>query len=172
MIEDLVVLVNEKDEQIGSIGKLEAHQKGLLHRAFSIIVWNDQNEILIQQRAFGKYHSEGLWTNACCSHPKVGERVLEAAHRRLQEEMGFDCELQQKFHFIYKIELENQLFEHELDHVLIGKYNRNPLPNPEEVKDFRWISMLDLKKEINEKSANFTFWFKEIIHNFEDKIKL
>jgi isopentenyl-diphosphate delta-isomerase len=86
--------------------------------------------------------------------------------------MGFDCELQQKFHFIYKIELENQLFEHELDHVLIGKFNQNPIPNPEEVKDFRWISMLDLKKEINEKSANFTFWFKEIIHNFEDKIKL
>jgi isopentenyl-diphosphate delta-isomerase len=90
MIEDLVILVNEKDEQIGSIGKLEAHQKGLLHRAFSIIVWNDQNEILIHQRAAGKYHSEGLWTNACCSHPKVGESVLEAAHRRLQEEMGFD----------------------------------------------------------------------------------
>ena len=148
MIEDLVILVNEKDEQIGSIGKLEAHQKGLLHRAFSIIVWNDQNEILIHQRAAGKYHSEGLWTNACCSHPKVGESVLEAAHRRLQEEMGFDCELQQKFHFIYKIELENQLFEHELDHVLIGKFNQNPTPNPEEVKDFRWISLLDLKKEI------------------------
>lgn len=172
MIEDLVVLVNEKDEQIGSIGKLEAHQKGLLHRAFSIIVWNDQNEILIQQRAFGKYHSEGLWTNTCCSHPKIDENLLEAAHRRLREEMGFDCELHQKFHFIYKIELENQLFEHELDHVLIGKYNRNPLPNPEEVKDFRWISLEKLKNEIAEKPAQFTFWFKEIIHNFENKIKL
>jgi isopentenyl-diphosphate delta-isomerase len=172
MIEDLVILVNEKDEQIGHIGKLEAHQKGLLHRAFSIIVWNNQNEMLIHQRAFGKYHSEGLWTNTCCSHPKVGESVLEAAHRRLQEEMGFDCELQQKFHFTYKIELENQLFEHELDHVLIGQYNRNPLPNSAEVLDFRWISLLELKKEIVEKPANFTFWFKEIIRDFENKIKL
>ncbi len=172
MIEDLIVLVNEKDENIGSIGKLEAHQKGLLHRAFSIIVWNDQNEILIHQRAFGKYHSEGLWTNTCCSHPKVGETLLEAGHRRLQEEMGFDCVLQQRFHFIYQVELENQLIEHELDHVLIGKFNENPTPNPEEVKDFRWITLPELKKEIAENPAAFTFWFKEIIHNFEDKIKL
>jgi isopentenyl-diphosphate delta-isomerase len=172
MMEDLVILVNEKDEQIGSLGKLDAHKKGLLHRAFSVIIWNDENEILIQQRAFGKYHSEGLWTNTCCSHPKMGETILEAAHRRLKEEMGFDCELQQKFHFTYKIELENQLFEHELDHVLIGKYSRNPLPNPEEVKDFRWISLSELKKEIAEKPEIFTFWFKEIIRNFENKIKL
>jgi isopentenyl-diphosphate delta-isomerase len=171
MVEDLIVLVNEKDEHIGSIGKLEAHQKGLLHRAFSIIVWNDQHEILIQQRAFGKYHSEGLWTNTCCSHPKIGETILEAAHRRLQEEMGFDCELHQKFHFIYQAELENQLIENELDHVLIGKFNQNPIPNLEEVKDYRWISLEKLKNEIVEKPAQFTFWFKEIINNFEDKIR-
>lgn len=172
MAEDLIVLVNENDEQIGSIGKLEAHQKGLLHRAFSIIVWNDQHEILIHQRAIGKYHSEGLWTNTCCSHPKVGETILEAAHRRLQEEMGFDCELQQKFHFIYQVELENQLIENELDHVLIGTFNQNPSPNPEEVEDYRWISLEQLKNEIAEKPAQFTFWFKEIIHNFEEKIRL
>lgn len=172
MVEDLIVLVNEKDENIGSVGKLEAHQKGLLHRAFSIIVWNDQNEILIHQRAFGKYHSEGLWTNTCCSHPKLEETVLEAAHRRLQEEMGFDCVLEQKFHFIYQVELENQLIEHELDHVLIGKFNENPTPNPEEVKDFRWITLPELKNEIAKNPSEFTFWFKEIIQNFEDKIKL
>jgi isopentenyl-diphosphate delta-isomerase len=172
MVEDLIVLVNEKDEHIGSIGKLEAHQKGLLHRAFSIIVWNDQDEMLIHQRAVGKYHSEGLWTNTCCSHPKVGETILEAAHRRLQEEMGFDCELHQKFHFIYQTELENQLIENELDHVLIGTFNQNPAPNPEEVEDYRWISLEQLKNEIAEKPAQFTFWFKEIIHNFEEKIRL
>lgn len=171
MAEDLIVLVNENDEHIGSIGKLEAHQKGLLHRAFSIIVWNDQHEILIHQRATGKYHSEGLWTNTCCSHPKLGETILEAAHRRLQEEMGFDCELQQKFHFIYQVELENQLIENELDHVLIGIFNQNPSPNPEEVKDYRWISLKKLKTEIAEKPAQFTFWFKEIIRNYEDKIR-
>lgn len=172
MVEDLIVLVNENDEHIGSIGKLEAHQKGLLHRAFSIIVWNDQDEILIHQRAIGKYHSEGLWTNTCCSHPKVGETILEAAHRRLKEEMGFDCELNQRFHFIYQTKLENQLIENELDHVLIGKFNGNPMPNKEEVKDYQWVTLKKLKNEIAEKPALFTFWFKEIIHNFEDKIKL
>jgi isopentenyl-diphosphate delta-isomerase len=171
MIEDIIVLVNENDENIGSIGKLEAHQKGLLHRAFSIIVWNNQNQILIHQRAFGKYHSEGLWTNTCCSHPKMGETVIEAAHRRLKEEMGFDCQLEQKFHFIYKVELENQLIENELDHVLIGKFNENPSPNPDEVNDYRWISLPELKKEIDEKPTTFTFWFKEIIQNYEDQIK-
>lgn len=171
MVEDLIVLVNEKDEHIGSIGKLEAHQKGLLHRAFSIIIWNDQNEILIHQRAFGKYHSEGLWTNTCCSHPKVGETILDAAHRRLQEEMGFDCELNQKFHFIYQTELENQLIENELDHVLIGKFNQNPVPNQEEVKDYRWISLEKLINEIAEQPAQFTYWFKEIIRKYEDKIR-
>ena len=171
MIEDIIVLVNENDENIGSIGKLEAHQKGLLHRAFSIIVWNNQNQILIHQRAFGKYHSEGLWTNTCCSHPKMGETVIEAAHRRLKEEMGFDCQLEQKFHFIYKVKLENQLIENELDHVLIGKFNDNPSPNPDEVNDYRWISLPELKKEIDEKPTTFTFWFKEIIQNYEDQIK-
>jgi isopentenyl-diphosphate delta-isomerase len=171
MIEDIIVLVNENDENIGSIGKLEAHQKGLLHRAFSIIVWNNQNQILIHQRAFGKYHSEGLWTNTCCSHPKMGETVIEAAHRRLKEEMGFDCQLEQKFHFIYKVELENQLIENELDHVLIGEFNENPSPNPDEVNDYRWISLPELKKEIDEKPTTFTFWFKEIIQNYEDQIK-
>jgi isopentenyl-diphosphate delta-isomerase len=171
MIEDIIVLVNENDESIGSIGKLEAHQKGLLHRAFSIIVWNNQNQILIHQRAFGKYHSEGLWTNTCCSHPKMGETVIEAAHRRLKEEMGFDCQLEQKFHFIYKVKLENQLIENELDHVLIGEFNENPSPNPDEVHDYRWISLPELKKEIDEKPTTFTFWFKEIIQNYEDQIK-
>lgn len=170
MEEDLIVLVNEKDENLGSIGKLEAHQKGLLHRAFSILIWNDANELLIHQRAEGKYHSEGLWTNTCCSHPKVGETIIEAAHRRLEEEMGFDCELKCKFYFIYQVNLENNLIENELDHVLIGRYNENPTPNPSEVKDFKWITLINLKSEIHLHPEKFTYWFKEIIARHEDKI--
>ena len=171
MIQQNVILVDEHDREVGLMEKMQAHQKGLLHRAFSIIVWNNQNQILIHQRAFGKYHSEGLWTNTCCSHPKMGETVIEAAHRRLKEEMGFDCQLEQKFHFIYKVKLENQLIENELDHVLIGEFNENPSPNPDEVHDYRWISLPELKKEIDEKPTTFTFWFKEIIQNYEDQIK-
>lgn len=163
MLEDFVVLVNEQDQEIGVMPKLEAHQKGLLHRAFSVLIYNSKNEMLIHQRAMGKYHSEGLWTNACCSHPKPGETVIEAAHRRLQEEMGFDCALQHHFHFTYKTPLENQLFEHEFDHVLSGIYEGEFTPNPEEVMDFRWVSTNDLKAEIAKNPAAFTFWFKMIL---------
>src|SRR5574343_178726 len=136
-----VILVNEKDEILGTMEKLEAHEKGVLHRAFSIFVFNSNNELLIHQRAFGKYHSEGLWTNTCCSHPAPGETVLEAAHRRLQEEMGFDCEMYNAFHFLYHAKLDNDLIEHELDHVVIGYSNQNPTLNPEEARDFKWIEI-------------------------------
>ncbi len=163
MAEDLVVLVNEQDEEIGIMPKLEAHQKGLLHRAFSVLIFNSKNEMLIHQRALGKYHSEGLWTNACCSHPKPGESVMEAAHRRLKEEMGFDCKVTPKFHFIYQTSLENNLFEHEFDHVLTGIYEGDFTPNPAEVMNYRWIAIADLKKEINSHPASFTFWFKAIM---------
>ncbi len=163
MLEDFVVLVNEQDQEIGLMPKLEAHQKGLLHRAFSVLIYNSKNEMLIHQRAMGKYHSEGLWTNACCSHPKPGEAVIEAAHRRLQEEMGFDCALQHQFHFTYKTTLENQLFEHEFDHVLSGIYEGEFTPNPEEVMNFRWVSTNDLKAEIAKSPDAFTFWFKMIM---------
>ena len=163
MVEDLVILVNEQDEPIGSMPKLEAHQEGLLHRAFSVLVYNAKNEMLIHQRAMGKYHSEGLWTNACCSHPKPGETVIEAAHRRLEEEMNFDCDLKHEFNFIYKTPLENDLFEHEFDHVLSGTFEGEFTPNPSEVMDYRWISLADLKIEIASKPEAFTFWFKMII---------
>ncbi|MDD2983206.1 MAG: isopentenyl-diphosphate Delta-isomerase [Crocinitomicaceae bacterium] len=163
MLEDLVVLVNEQDEEIGTMPKLEAHQKGLLHRAFSVLIYNSKKEMLIHQRAMGKYHSEGLWTNACCSHPKPEETVVEAAHRRLQEELGFDCELNNEFDFIYKTPLENQLFEHEYDHVFSGIYDGHFEPNPEEIMDYRWVSIADLKQEISLKPADFTFWFKLIM---------
>lgn len=171
MFETKVILVNEEDVEVGTMEKLEAHQKGLLHRAFSILVFNDMQELLIHKRADGKYHSAGLWTNTCCSHPAPNETIEAAAHRRLLEEMGFDCQVEAQFHFIYKTALENQLIEHELDHVLIGIYNGDVNPSPEEVSDYRWISLVQLQQEIDENPAEFTFWFKLIIQNHLDKLK-
>ena len=167
-----VCLVDQHDNEIGLMEKLEAHQKGLLHRAFSVLIFNDKQEILLQRRAFGKYHSEGLWTNTCCSHPMPGESNITAAHRRLQEEMGFDCELKELFYFIYKAELDNNLVEHELDHVLIGYSSDDPILNIEEAIDFKWLSMDQLKKEIIENANDFTIWFKLIILEHFEKIKL
>ncbi len=170
--EILVSLVDKKDNEIAQMEKLEAHQKGLLHRAFSVLIFNDKQELLLQRRAFGKYHSEGLWTNTCCSHPMPGESNLTAAHRRLQEEMGFDCELKELFHFIYKAELDNNLIEYELDHVIIGYSNEAPILNQEEAIDFQWLNIDQLKKEISENSNDFTIWFKLIILEHFEKIKL
>lgn len=165
-----VILVNEKDEVLGSMEKLEAHEKGLLHRAFSIFVFNSKGELLIHQRAFGKYHSEGLWTNTCCSHPAPGETIIEAAHRRLQEEMGFTCEMHQAFHFVYKAELDNNLIEHELDHVVIGSCDSNPVMNPEEAIDFKWVDLGDLLIDVSKNPSNYTFWFKTILHEHFDHL--
>lgn len=170
MNQDLLILVDQNDIQTGTMPKLEAHQKGLLHRAFSILVSNSSNELLIHKRAEGKYHSENLWTNTCCSHPFPGETILEAAHRRLQEEMGFDCPLEKQFDFIYRKALDNDLIEHELDHVLTGKFNGIPNPDPEEVAEFRWISKEALKKEMENHPENFTYWFKIIMQEHLDKI--
>lgn len=171
MLETKVILVNEDDAEIGTMEKLEAHQKGLLHRAFSILVFNDKQELLIHKRAEGKYHSAGLWTNTCCSHPAPHEDIETAAHRRLKEEMGFDCPVEVQFHFIYKTALENQLTEHELDHVLIGIYNGEVNPSPEEVSDFRWMALDQLQQEMRENPTDFTFWFKLIMQNHYDKLK-
>lgn len=166
MQEELIILVNEKDEEIGLMPKLEAHQKGLLHRAFSILIFNKKGELLIHKRALNKYHSAGLWTNTCCSHPRAGETVLEAAKRRLNEEMGMSCELRFAYKFIYKTDLENKLIEHELDHVFIGEYNQDPKPNKDEVEAFRWLSLQDLRKEINSNPEQFTPWFKIIVNDY------
>lgn len=171
MQEDLLILVDNNDQEIGTMEKLEAHQKGLLHRAFSILVFNDNGEVLIHKRAAHKYHSAGLWTNTCCSHPRPSERIEEAAHRRLQEEMGFDCELASAFHFTYFAPLENNLVEHELDHVLIGIFNQNPIPNPDEVSDFRWMKWDDLKQDIQNNTSNYTFWFHKIVTEFHSEIE-
>lgn len=165
-----VILVNEKDEVLGSMEKLEAHEKGLLHRAFSIFVFNSKGELLIHQRAFGKYHSEGLWTNTCCSHPAPGETIIEAAHRRLKEEMGLSCQMQQAFHFVYKAELDNNLIEHELDHVVIGICDSNPEINPDEAIDFKWVELSDLLIDVSKNPSNYTFWFKTILQEHFDQL--
>ncbi|MCK0203930.1 isopentenyl-diphosphate Delta-isomerase [Ornithobacterium rhinotracheale] len=164
--EEQVVLINEQDEVQGLIGKMQAHQEGVLHRAFSVFVFNDKNETLLQQRAHGKYHSPGLWTNTCCSHPRENETYAEAAHRRIQEEMGFDCGLKPAFHFIYKADVGLGLIEHELDHVFVGNFDGTPIPNPEEVADFKWISMDDLVKDVAQNPQNYTEWFKIILNQY------
>ena len=158
----MVILVNEQDEAIGLMEKMEAHEKGLLHRAFSILIFNSDGEMLLQQRALSKYHSPGLWTNACCSHPRNGETILEAANRRLSEEMGMQTELSVLTHFIYKADFDNGLTEHELDYVVKGITNENPTINPDEVNAFRWISTADLIKWVETKPTDFTVWFLEL----------
>jgi isopentenyl-diphosphate delta-isomerase len=155
-----VILVNKEDEQIGLMEKMEAHQKGYLHRAFSIFVFNDNNELLLQKRAVQKYHSGGLWTNTCCSHPRVGESLVAAGTRRMEEEMGFTCTMDPVFSFIYKAELDNNLIEHELDHILIGKYNQAPVPNPDEVADWKYIDLDLLTADLEANPQNYTVWFK------------
>jgi isopentenyl-diphosphate delta-isomerase len=159
MIEE-VVLVNENDVAIGTMEKLEAHQKGLLHRAFSVFIFNDKNELLLQRRALTKYHSAGLWTNTCCSHPRPNETTLNAANRRLVEEMGIETELIFKTSFIYKTKFDNGLTEHEFDHIFFGTSNENPIINTEEVDSFVWMSVETLKQKINLKPNEFTSWFK------------
>ncbi|MBA3900426.1 MAG: isopentenyl-diphosphate Delta-isomerase [Bacteroidetes bacterium] len=163
-----VILVDEKDNMIGEMEKMEAHEKGLLHRAFSIFVFNEQDEMLIQQRAIKKYHSGGLWTNTCCSHPRKGESDEAAAHRRLMEEMGFDCPLIEAFSFTYQAEFGNGLTEHEFDHVFIGYYNEAPAINKDEVEDYQWLSLAETEKQIEEMPEKFTEWFKLIFHKLKD----
>lgn len=163
-------MVNENDEIVGEMEKQEAHIKGLLHRAFSIFIFNEKKELLLQQRAEVKYHSPLKWTNTCCSHPRKGETYLQAAHRRLQEELGFDCELSEKFHFIYKAEVGEGLTEHEFDRVFIGHYQEDIFINPSEVKSVRWISLERLKEEMLLYPENFTEWFKIIFDQYENHI--
>ncbi len=171
MIQQNVILVDENDQEVGLMEKMEAHQKGLLHRAFSVLVFNDNGELLLQKRAFGKYHSEGLWTNTCCSHPFPGESILEAGKRRLFEEMGFTCELSEVFSFIYNAELENGLIEHELDHVLIGFSDETPHLNLEEVSAFKWMSVDEIKADMKENPLQYTAWFRILIEEHESKIQ-
>ncbi len=168
----MVILVNEKDQQIGLMEKIEAHEKGLLHRAFSIFILNDANELLLQKRALSKYHSPGLWTNTCCSHPRDNENIINAGNRRLIEEMGFKTELKPFLSFVYKAKFENGLTEHEFDHVLIGKYNQEPFIDIDEVCDWKWVDLESLSLDIINNSENYTVWFKIIFKRYYNKIKL
>lgn len=166
MKEELVILVDENDKQIGLMPKMEAHEKAVLHRAFSVFVFNDKNQLLLQQRASHKYHSPDLWTNTCCSHQRDGETNLEAGKRRLQEEMGFVCELEEKTSFIYKAPFDNGLTEHELDHVMVGYYNEDPVINPEEVESFKWMTLEEVKEDISAHPEKYTEWFKIIFEKY------
>ena len=166
MKEDNVILVNQKDEQIGLMPKLEAHEKAVLHRAFSVFVLNSKNEIMLQQRAHHKYHSPLLWTNTCCSHQREGETNIEAGSRRLFEEMGFQTELKELFHFIYKAPFDNGLTEHELDHVMIGYSDESPIINPDEVENWKWMKIEDVKNEMFSNPNLYTIWFKIIFDEF------
>ncbi len=166
MIEEKVILVNEKDEKIGLMPKLEAHEKGLLHRAFSVFIFNDKNELMLQQRALHKYHTPGLWANSCCSHQRDGESSLEAGKRRLQEEMGFVVDLEERTSFIYKAEFDNGLTEHEFDHIMVGQYDGLPNINPEEVASWKWMSLEDVKTDIASNPEIYTPWFKIIFDKF------
>ena len=160
MSEQEVILVNENDEPIGTMKKMEAHQKGLLHRAFSVFVFDSNGRMLLQQRSAGKYHGANLWTNACCSHPFPDEDVKEAAQRRLKEELGFTTELHEIFSFTYKAQVENNLIEHEFDHVFAGEYENEIRPNPHEVSNIVYKSMDQIKREIDLHPSDFTSWFK------------
>jgi isopentenyl-diphosphate delta-isomerase len=170
MKEEQVILVNEKDEPIGLMPKMEAHEKALLHRAFSVFVMNEKGETMLQQRAKDKYHSPLLWTNTCCSHQREGESNIEAGKRRLTEEMGFETDLKELFSFIYKAPFDNGLTEYELDHVMIGFYEGVPQVNPEEVADWKWMKPDAIKKDMAESPENYTAWFKIIFERFYDHI--
>jgi len=171
MIEEKVILVNENDEQIGLMPKLEAHQKAVLHRAFSVFILNKKGELMLQQRAAHKYHSPLLWTNTCCSHQRDAETSLDAGKRRLMEEMGFDCELKEIFSFIYKAPFDNGLTEHEFDHVMVGEYENDPVINKEEVNDFKWMTLEDVKRDIKLHPKIYTEWFKIIFEKFYNHLQ-
>ena len=171
-MEEQVVLVDEKDNEIGVMPKMEAHEKAVLHRAFSVFVFNKKGELMLQQRAAHKYHSPLLWTNTCCSHQRQGESNIEAGRRRLQEEMGFTTDLKEVFHFIYKAPFDNGLTEHELDHVLLGKFDDEPNINKEEVESYKWMKLEDVKSDIEKNPSEYTEWFKIIFKESYSKITL
>lgn len=171
MVEN-VVLVDELDNELGLMEKMEAHEKGLLHRAFSVFVLNGKSELILQQRAIEKYHSGGLWTNTCCSHPRHGEKVEDAAHRRLQEEMGFDCHVEKLFDFVYRAELDKGLTEHELDHLFIGYSDTTPIINKSEAASWKAMSLEAVQKDIEEQPELYTEWFKIIFDRFMKEVSL
>ena len=156
-----IILVDKNDKELGSEEKIAAHQNGgKLHRAFSIFIFNSKGELLLQKRAKEKYHSALLWTNTCCSHPRFGESSIKACHRRLKEEIGFDCDLKEKLSFVYKVDFKDGISENEFDHVFVGKFNGAPAPDKKEVADWKWIDVEELKKDIKENPKKYSYWLK------------
>ena len=170
-MKEIIICVDKNDNEVGHIEKMDDHIKGLLHRALSIFIFNEKNELLLQKRYSGKYHSPGLWTNTCCTHPNKDERTDDAAIRRLQEEMGFSCDLKEVFSFMYYIKFDNDLIEHEFDHVYFGRYSNEISINPLEVEDYKWISLDNIKVDLKTNPDNYTFWFKYIIENHIKEIE-
>lgn len=166
MQQEEVILVNSSDEVLGTMPKMEAHQKAVLHRAFSVFILNKQNQLMLQQRAAHKYHSPSLWTNTCCSHQRLGEANIAAGKRRLREEMGFETELTELFSFIYKAPFDNGLTEHELDHVLLGHFDADPVLNREEVSDWKWMDLDAIATDIEINPDQYTAWFKIVFDRF------
>ena len=158
-----VILVDQSDNPVGTMEKMEAHRKGVLHRAFSIFLFNDSGEMLLQKRASAKYHTGGLWTNACCSHPRANETMQEALQRKLMQEMGITCPVKKAFSFTYRAELADGLTEHEYDHVFYGYFNEAPRPNPEEVQDWKYMPVEALEKDIAMNPERYTPWFKIVV---------
>jgi farnesyl-diphosphate farnesyltransferase len=159
-VSEEVILVNEKDEVVGVEEKIKTHQLGALHRAFSIFIFNSEGQLLLQKRTSTKYHSKGLWSNTCCGHPRLNESTREASRRRLREEMGFDCDVKEVLQFVYHAKLEDGLIEHEYDHVFVGTFEGNPVPDENEVDDWKWVSLASLKTDLEENSEIYTCWFK------------
>ena len=166
-----VVLVDKKDVQVGLMPKLEAHRKGVLHRAFSIFIFNSSRMLLMQKRSSQKDHSPGLWTNTCCSHQRDGETTIDAAKRRLNEEMGLNVKLNETFSFIYKANLKNGLIEHEFDHVLVGFTDISPNININEVEDWKWVELPFLEQDLDKNPDIYTEWFKIIFNRVKGYIE-
>ena len=171
MKEEKVILVDREDNPVGTLPKMEAHEKGVLHRAFSVFILNQKGELMLQQRALHKYHSPGLWTNTCFSHQREGEENLQAGTRRLEEEMGFSVPLEELFSFIYKAPFDNGLTEHELDHVMLGYYEGIPEINSDEVNAWKWMSLNEIASDLTVNPESYTVWFKIIFERFFNHVK-
>ncbi|OAT31601.1 isopentenyl-diphosphate Delta-isomerase [Proteus myxofaciens] len=166
-MEDAVILVDNNDNELGTMPKLEAHIIGALHRAFSLFIFNSQKQLLIQQRAISKYHSGHLWANTCCSHPRPNEPLSKAIHRRLYEELGMSCDMQPIGTILYNEKVTDDLTEHEFDHLFLGFTDDDPQCNPDEVMNYQWISLTELYKDIKINPNKYTAWFRYILNYFE-----
>lgn len=170
-MKEKVILVDENDRELGTAEKMKAHMECRLHRAFSVFIFNSRKELLLQRRAGSKYHCGGLWTNTCCSHPRLGETLKKAVKRRLREEMGFACDLRKVFDFVYKAALGKNLYEYEYDHVFVGNYDGVPRLNPTEADDWKWISLDELKKDIVKNAEKYTPWFRIILEKYLNQLR-